>query len=611
MHGRPDETREGRTDDSPPTGVPRRPIVRRHAVLAVLLVLAICPYFVDLDGSSIWDANEAFYVETPREMIERGDYVTPTFNYELRLNKPVLSYWIVAGFYHAFGVSPGVQRIPIALGAMVMILTAFVLAWAASHRWPVAGFQFAAPSSRSPVPHLPLEAALWAAIGLAITPRLVMFARRIFIDIYISMFLGLTLLFFALSERYPGRRRLYLVLMYVAVGLGVMTKGPIAIVLPCLVFAAYLVVHRELGRVRSMMLPAGVLIVAAIVLPYHVALHARHGWEPIVSFLLGENVARFTEGVGVHSPRGPAFYLPVIFTDAFPWSMFLVAAALSWVGAWRAGRSTTPEGRVRTLLWLWIAGIVLFFTASEAKQDLYIFPIVPAVAALGALAVVEDRGLAVRGGIAVIGLVLAAAGGGLLLFIGSPNGVYGVEGAPLMGVTGVAGGLTVLVLAMANRRVPALLSMVTTLIVLSWTFVLLVLPGFERYKPAPGFADTLAARLGPDDAVVTYDEAMPSLVYYLRRHVDPIYDAGELVEAFRPERTVYAVMSDRNYAAMAPALPVPTCIVERRPIFDVRLRNMLAREPLPELVLVTNRCPVSTPNAQLPTPRSARFAPSG
>ena len=96
--------------------------------LAVLLFLAILPYFVDLDGSSIWDANEAFYVETPREMIERGDYIAPTFNYLPRFNKPVLSYWIVAGFYKLFGVSVGVQRLPIALGAVVLILTAFAAA---------------------------------------------------------------------------------------------------------------------------------------------------------------------------------------------------------------------------------------------------------------------------------------------------------------------------------------------------------------------------------------------------------------------------------------------------------------------------------------------------
>ena len=89
----------------------------RERILTLLLALAICPYFIDLGGSAIWDANEAFYVETPREMMERGDYVSPTFNYEPRLNKPVLSYWVVAGVYHLFGVSVGVQRLPIAIGA--------------------------------------------------------------------------------------------------------------------------------------------------------------------------------------------------------------------------------------------------------------------------------------------------------------------------------------------------------------------------------------------------------------------------------------------------------------------------------------------------------------
>ena len=64
-------------------------------VLPAVLCLAALAYLIDLGGSSIWDANEAYYVETPREMIERGDWVNPTFNYEPRFNKPVLAYWVV------------------------------------------------------------------------------------------------------------------------------------------------------------------------------------------------------------------------------------------------------------------------------------------------------------------------------------------------------------------------------------------------------------------------------------------------------------------------------------------------------------------------------------
>src|SRR5688500_9506665 len=198
-------------------------------------------------------------------MIERGDYVTTMFNYEPRLNKPVRSYWIVAGFYHLFGISVGVQRLPIALAAMVLILTAYWLTIAASAGDAGGGTDRKRAGAT--------EAALWAALGLAVTPRLLMFARRIFIDVYISMFFGLTLLCFALAERHPARRRTYLVLMYVAAGLGVLTKGPVAIVLPALAFGLYLLMYREVGRLRSMMLPAGALIVAGISLPWYVALY--------------------------------------------------------------------------------------------------------------------------------------------------------------------------------------------------------------------------------------------------------------------------------------------------------------------------------------------------
>src|SRR5687767_16001406 len=129
------------------------------SIQAALLAAALALFFVDLGGSAIWDANEAFYVETPREMIERGDYVFPTFNYEPRVNKPVLSYWIVAAFYKLFGVSVAVQRFSIALGAMVIIAVAFFLTRAA---YPRAG------ALRSPAS---VDAALWAAVGMAITPR--------------------------------------------------------------------------------------------------------------------------------------------------------------------------------------------------------------------------------------------------------------------------------------------------------------------------------------------------------------------------------------------------------------------------------------------------------
>jgi 4-amino-4-deoxy-L-arabinose transferase-like glycosyltransferase len=422
-----------------------------------------------LADSSIWDANEAFYVETPREMMERGDYVNPTFNYEPRINKPVLSYWIVAGFYHAFGVSPGVQRIPIAIGGLVLVAAAFFLARAASRSdgW-TAGY--------------------WAAIGLAVSPRHLMFSRRIFIDIYISMFMALTLLFFALAERHPERRRLFLVLMYACVGLGVLTKGPIAALLPGLAFAAYLAAHRELGRVREMLIPLGTVIVLAIVVPWYAALFAQSGWAPIKSFVLGENVARYMEGVGVNAERPFWWYLPVVFSDSFPWSAFLIPAAALWLRDRGRVSAVDPAARVRTLLWIWIVVIVGFFSLSAGKQDLYIYPIVPAVFALAGIVIARALGPSEGDrpsiGIAtgVIAALLVFAGAGFLALFNSAIAVYVLDGSALVGVAAIAGGSAALLLA--RRHVPAaLMTIAATLVVVNWVFVWSVLPSFER---APG-----------------------------------------------------------------------------------------------------------------------------
>ena len=81
-----------------------------------MLVLAICPYLIGLGDSSLWDSNEAFYAETPRRMLETGDWLSPSFNYQPRFNKPPLSYWIVALFYSVLGVSETAERLPVVLG---------------------------------------------------------------------------------------------------------------------------------------------------------------------------------------------------------------------------------------------------------------------------------------------------------------------------------------------------------------------------------------------------------------------------------------------------------------------------------------------------------------
>ena len=549
---------------------------RLKPLFILLLVAAVTPFFVNLDNASIWDANEAYYVETPREMIESGDFVNPSFNYEPRFNKPVLSYWIVAGMYQVFGVSVAVERAAIAGAAVIMLVAVWFIARA---------------SSSEPL------APLLATLGLAAGPRFFMFSRRIFVDMAVTAMMTLTLLFFVLAERYPSRRRLFLVLMYVSVGLGVLTKGPVAAVIPFLVFVTYLALHRELGRLREMMIPLGTLIAFAIVAPWYVALYRQHGWTYITGFFIGENVGRFTETIGVQA-RGPHFYLGVLLSDTLPWSLCLPAVFMLW----RADRRISYDAnsfRIRTLLLLWIAVTVVVFSLSQTKQDLYIFPIVTAVAALGGDWVARGLGSGARrersnwftGTLTVIGIVMIVLGVGVLYLFNGDRTVYAIDGARAAAMIAIVGGTLVAILPWRRRYVAAVSCTLVVLIAFNWILAVRSLPDFERYKPVVPLSRVIEQQAGKDDVVAHFQVALPSMVYYLRRHIETGLDLEALKQHLKSDRRVFVVIPDDRYEAFKGEFGVDTCVIAQQQWSDIRLRTLLEKQDAPEVFVITNRCP--------------------
>ena len=547
-------------------------------MLLAALVAALTPFFVNLGGATIWDANEAYYVETPREMLESGDYINPSFNYEPRFNKPVLSYWLVAGLYHLFGVSVATERLAIVGAAMVMIIVAFVLGRAASGA---------------------TDGGLLAALGLALGPRFFMFSRRILIDVANSAALSAILACFVLAELYPAQRRRFLYLMYVAAGIGFLLKGPVAVVLPVMAFVVYFAVQRELHRLREMMLVRGAIIVLLIAAPWYVALYAQHGWTYITAFFLGENVDRYLAPVGPNDARGYLFYLPVLLTDSFPWSLAAIGAAVAtWIH--RGQRRVDPIWRVRTLLLLWCAAIVVFFSLSRSKQDLYIFPVAPAVAALGGAFVLEllngGAGSTRRwfiGTFTALAGVLFALGALVVIVFVSAGSVYPLDGALLVGMLAIAGGAGVGLLTWRDVRLAAVACAAVTLIAVNWLLALRVLPGFEEYKPVAPLSAAIAKQMRPDDVVAHFDLALPSMTYYLRRHVDVTVDAESFRQAVQRGRRVFAVMPASRYEEVRPLFAAEPCVIASHKTADVKLRNVLAGNAPPEVIVALSPCPPS------------------
>jgi 4-amino-4-deoxy-L-arabinose transferase-like glycosyltransferase len=534
-----------------------------------LLAAAAPVFLVALGANSIWDANEAFYVETPKQMLLRGDYITPYFNDAQRLNKPVLSYWIVAGLYHLFGVSVGVERVGIALGALAIVGATFLVGRAL--RSTTVG--------------------LLAALIVATSPRVVMFARRIFIDIYITLFMALTLACFVMAERHPERRRRYLTAMYVAIGLGVLTKGPVALLLPGLAAAAWLTVERRWSDLRRLMIVPGLLIVVAIVVPWYAALFVRHGWDPIVGFFVGENVGRYTSSMAPQS-RSVFFYMPVLFGDLFPWAPLV---AIPLVSAWRGRQpgEDAPHASIRRLLWIWIVVFVGVFSLSQTKQDLYIFPIVPAVAALVADSLIgtgfgrDHRALRIALG-AIAGLVAASSPVTWRLFA---DGYYRLEGTRGIATVLAIGGVAALTLLIRGRPRLAVGALAGTFIAFNYLFVGRALPSVERLKPVVPLAREFVARADSGARLGAFNLMLPSLVYYADRPVEVLDTIEQAAEFYRDPRGGWAIMDPVEFGRLRAVVP-QLCVAARRPrsMFEADLRDLLAERPQPDVLLVTNRC---------------------
>jgi hypothetical protein len=93
------------------------------------------------------------------------------------------------------------------------------------------------------------------------------------------------------------------------------------------------------------------------------------------------------------------------------------------------------------------------------------------------------------------------------------------------------------------------------------------------------------------DVIVHYDVAFPSMVFYLRRHVDMLFERQAFLDSMRGGRTVFAVLPEHRYKELKEAVTPPLCILDRQPTSDVKLREILSLRPPPAVLLVSTRCP--------------------
>ncbi|MCC7008766.1 MAG: glycosyltransferase family 39 protein [Acidobacteria bacterium] len=344
--------------------------MRRGGLLLVLVCLLT--FVFALGRSAITDSDEAYYAEAAREMVVSGDWTTPHYNFEPRLQKPVLFYWLIASTYAVAGVDELNARVWSALAGTGLALVAAAIGrrWFGRAEGLVAGAIVAtgfgvAPFARQSLPDMPLAffvtVSIWAAFE-ALSPAEVV-------------------------PRTPDRRHGHgwLFVAAAAAALGMLDKGPVAIALPVTVLAPWLAWRARRGdrrwpdALRPVPLATAAGVFLLIAAPWYLAVMHAQGLDYARQFFIGENVDRFATST-YNQWRG-WMYVPVIIAGLLPWSAYFVLWRPALADALAGRRRTTP---VEMRLISWTLGPLAFFMLSVGSQPRYILPcLVPLSILLG------------------------------------------------------------------------------------------------------------------------------------------------------------------------------------------------------------------------------------
>jgi 4-amino-4-deoxy-L-arabinose transferase-like glycosyltransferase len=327
----------------------------------LFFLAAFILYLYGLGRLPLIGPDEPRYAQIAREMLERGDPVTPTLGGQPWFEKPALLYWMMMATFGAFGVSEWAARLGPALCGLLTGLLLYMV-WRKVER--------AGEASATRAGGL----GLWSGAAILSSAGMLVFSRGASFDVVVTMTLTAALACFLIAETSTSERerRRWLAGFYAAVGLSLLAKGLIGIVIPVGVVSAYFLLRREWpARSISWSVLWGVPLALVVSAAWYGPVTARHGWTFIDQFIIQHHFARYLSNK-YHHPQPFYFYLPVLALFTLPWTPFLIASlagARRW--NWRAAEA---QSKLRVFALVWLVVPVAFFSLSGSKLPGYILP---------------------------------------------------------------------------------------------------------------------------------------------------------------------------------------------------------------------------------------------
>lgn len=496
--------------------------------LATSIVIFVC-LFGQLGAIGLVGPDEPRYVWIARAMAQSGDWVTPRLYGQPWFEKPILYYWAAGIGFRLHLQAEWAARLPSALAALA---AALAIGWLA---WKLYGAE----------PGIGTSPALFAPLLFSCTVAGIGFARAATPDMLFSASIALAMASAAWELRSTGALRSFgstrdtlqhgwiaLFLFGAFLGLGVLAKGPAAVVLPggsILLWAAATKRWREVLRFVH---PSAIVGFCVVALPWYVICALRNP-DFLHVFIFQHNFERYLTPIFQH--RQPIwFFGPIILAALLPWTILLWPMARDALRIW-------PENSWRDspgfFFACWAVFPVLFFSLSESKLPGYVLPSIPPLALLASVALARaiSSHTSVTGinaktisiGIGATWIVLGIAS--LLWIRRLPAAARDAAGHDIsvVAIVAIIGGIGLATLGSLRKRLwlPVAFALVA---ICAEAIGIGILPPLDPFFSARWHAQFLRNDVHPD-RIFTYDLPRSwqyGLAFYLRRQL-PNWSPGD------------------------------------------------------------------------------------